>query len=181
MLMRGEGESTTDLVYSGHSMICENGSTLAERKPFDKNEIIYTEIDVKRLSHERIKTTDFKAAFNSSYRYIYFGGAVYDTVLTRSFSKRPFVPEDEESLAKRADLYLTSSLPRLPKRLRSCRMQKRPSSEYPEDLIQLSRFLLLFLQWISWEKDMTILLPLQCRALVLESEPGEMRKSYVNI
>ncbi len=114
----GEGESTTDLVYSGHSMICENGSTLAERKPFDKNEIIYTEIDVKRLSHERIKTTDFKAAFNSSYRYIYFGGAVYDTVLTRSFSKRPFVPEDEESLAKRCRFILDMQSSALAKRLR---------------------------------------------------------------
>ena len=114
----GEGESTTDLVYSGHSMICENGSTPAERKPFDKNEIIYTEIDVKRLSHERIKTTDFKAAFNSSYRYIYFGGAVYDTVLTRSFSKRPFVPEDEESLAKRCRFILDMQSSALAKRLR---------------------------------------------------------------
>lgn len=77
----------------------------------------------------------------------------------------------KKALQSVADLYLTCSLPRL-QNVSVMQDAKRPSSEYPEDLIQLSRFLLLFLQWISWEKDMTILLPLQCRALVLESEPG---------
>lgn len=37
----GEGESTTDLVYSGHSVICENGAFLAERMPFEKKMLLY--------------------------------------------------------------------------------------------------------------------------------------------
>ena len=44
----GEGESTTDVVYSGHHLICENGTVLAEAKRF-VNDIIYADMDVKRL------------------------------------------------------------------------------------------------------------------------------------
>lgn len=54
----GNFESTTDLVFSGHSIIAENGTILAEKKPFE-DKILYAEIDFERLSHERIKTTTF--------------------------------------------------------------------------------------------------------------------------
>ena len=54
----GNSESTTDLVFSGHSIIAENGTILAEKKPFE-DKILYAEIDFERLSHERIKTTTF--------------------------------------------------------------------------------------------------------------------------
>ena len=114
----GEGESTTDLVYSGHSVICENGAFLAERMPFEKKDVIYTELDVKRLVHERRRITDFKVSFNSSYKYIYFDGGMCDTDLTRSFSKRPFVPEDEKSLAGRCRFILDMQSSALAKRLR---------------------------------------------------------------
>lgn len=114
----GEGESTTDLVYSGHSVICENGAFLAERMPFEKKDVIYTELDVKRLVHERRRITDFKVSFNSSYKYIYFDSGMCDTDLTRSFSKRPFVPEDEKSLASRCRFILDMQSSALAKRLR---------------------------------------------------------------
>ena len=54
----GEGESTQDVVYSGHHLICENGSVLAEAKRFT-NEIIYADIDVQKLAAERRKMTSF--------------------------------------------------------------------------------------------------------------------------
>lgn len=114
----GEGESTTDLIYSGHSVICENGTFLAERMPFEKKYVIYTELDVKRLVHERRRITDFKVSSNSSYKYIYFDGDMCDTDLTRSFSKRPFVPEDEKSLADRCRFILDMQSSALAKRLR---------------------------------------------------------------
>ena len=41
----GEGESTTDLVFSGHNMIFENGKCLAECEKF-KNKLIYADIDI---------------------------------------------------------------------------------------------------------------------------------------
>ena len=43
----GEGESTQDVVYSGHNMIAENGIMLAEAKRF-ANQSVYGEVDVQR-------------------------------------------------------------------------------------------------------------------------------------
>jgi len=59
----GPGESTTDVVFSGHCMIAENGSMLAEsaRFKFD-SQIIYADIDVGRLLHERLCNSSFSAA-----------------------------------------------------------------------------------------------------------------------
>ena len=48
----GEGESTTDLVFSGHSMIAENGSMLAQTGRFEQTMAV-SEIDVQRLAFER--------------------------------------------------------------------------------------------------------------------------------
>ena len=55
----GEGESTTDVVFGGHNIIAENGTTLAMGQRFVNN-VIYTEIDIKRLLSERRKNTTFQ-------------------------------------------------------------------------------------------------------------------------
>lgn len=59
----GPGESTTDVVFSGHCMIAENGSMLVEsaRFKFD-SQIVYADIDVGRLLHERLCNSSFSAA-----------------------------------------------------------------------------------------------------------------------
>ena len=50
-------ESTTDTVFSGASMIFENGKNLAENERFDfESNLIYTDIDTKRLMNDRVKT-----------------------------------------------------------------------------------------------------------------------------
>lgn len=54
----GEGESTTDLVFSGHNIISENGITIAESKRFE-NEMICAYIDVDKLNSERRRMTTF--------------------------------------------------------------------------------------------------------------------------
>ena len=41
----GEGESTTDLLFSGRSMIAENGEILSEREPYGEG-ILYADVDV---------------------------------------------------------------------------------------------------------------------------------------
>ena len=48
----GDGESTQDVVYSGHNIIAENGQVLAESERFT-NQIVYSEIDVARLEADR--------------------------------------------------------------------------------------------------------------------------------
>ncbi|MBX3736345.1 MAG: NAD(+) synthase [Candidatus Didemnitutus sp.] len=59
----GPGESTTDVVFSGHCMIAENGSMLVEsaRFKFD-SQIVYADVDVGRLLHERLCNSSFSAA-----------------------------------------------------------------------------------------------------------------------
>lgn len=52
----GFGESTTDVVYGGDSIICENGSVLQEGKRFDINPTLaYADVDVEKLVGERVK------------------------------------------------------------------------------------------------------------------------------
>ena len=53
----GEGESTTDLVFTGHNMIAENGALLAERR--FATGLTISEIDVDRLAYERRRMTTF--------------------------------------------------------------------------------------------------------------------------
>lgn len=59
----GPGESTTDVVFSGHCMIAENGSMLVESERFKfESQIVYADIDLGRLLHERLCNSSFSAA-----------------------------------------------------------------------------------------------------------------------
>ncbi|MBW2674899.1 MAG: NAD(+) synthase, partial [Deltaproteobacteria bacterium] len=56
----GPGESTTDLAWDGHAMICENGTLLAESERFSQEEqIISADIDLDRLVQDRMRMTGF--------------------------------------------------------------------------------------------------------------------------
>jgi NAD+ synthase (glutamine-hydrolysing) len=104
----GNGESTTDLVFSGHSMIAENGVILSERAPFSANEqgFISTEIDVQRLSNERRKQNTFSSVPNAYVDKIYFSIPLHETKLTRYIDPSPFIPSDPCERAKRCDMIL---------------------------------------------------------------------------
>ena len=112
----GEGESTTDVVFGGHNMIAENGTTLAEGTRFH-NSMICTEIDVKRLDGERRKNTTFQPSKERTLIRIPFSLDQEETVLTRSFSSRPFVPGDEKERRERCEEILTIQAMGLKKRL----------------------------------------------------------------
>lgn len=112
----GEGESTTDVVFGGHNMIAENGTILAEGTRFH-NSMICTEIDVKRLDGERRKNTTFQPSKERTLIRIPFSLDQEETVLTRSFSSRPFVPGDEKERRERCEEILTIQAMGLKKRL----------------------------------------------------------------
>ncbi|HHW24929.1 MAG TPA: NAD(+) synthase [Bacillota bacterium] len=114
----GPDESTTDLIYSGHAFICEYGTTVAECPPFGGAEITFGEIDVKRLDYERRRLSDFVCERNPDYIYIPFETELSETMLTRRFAKRPFVPEDRGDRDKRCSLILDMQAAALAKRLR---------------------------------------------------------------
>lgn len=111
-----EGESTTDLVFGGHNLIAENGTILAEAKRFS-NGIIYTEFDVQKIANERRKNTTFTETQEHVLPRIPFGLEQTETILTRTFPSRPFVPRDDQERAKRCEEILTIQAMGLKKRL----------------------------------------------------------------
>ncbi|MBR5693558.1 MAG: NAD(+) synthase [Fibrobacter sp.] len=97
----GVHESTTDMVFSGHLMIAENGSMLAESKPFSREtEIVYADVDVERLNMQRLSEGSFQD-FDS--RAIIARAATLeclrdcDTLQYRFVSPTPFVPGSTET------------------------------------------------------------------------------------
>lgn len=95
----GEGESTTDVVFSAHNIISENGVILAESRRF-MNEMIITELDVKKLAEERRRMNTFQPISGETYRVVEFDLEKREIPLTRSFSGTPFIPAD---IAKRTE------------------------------------------------------------------------------
>lgn len=112
----GDGESTQDLVYSGHNMIVENGLVLSESTPFTTG-IIYSDIDVQKLRMERRRINTFVPDSAPLYLEIPFHyGRVEQTKLTRTFNRTPFVPIDRNTKNKRCEQILSIQANGLKKR-----------------------------------------------------------------
>ena len=110
----GEGESTQDLVFAGHNMIAENGRLLAESERFGHG-VIYTEIDVEKLTAERRRMTTFVT--EDHYSEVTFELEQEETKLTRYIDPAPFVPGDKNDRDKRCDEILMIQAMGLKKRL----------------------------------------------------------------
>ena len=111
----GEGESTQDVVYSGHNMIAENGIMLAEAKRF-ANQSVYGEVDVQRLNGQRRKMSTFVGR-QEGYLEITFHLKKENTELTRFVDPAPFVPGKLEERKKRCEEILLIQSMGLKKRL----------------------------------------------------------------
>lgn len=111
----GEGESTTDLVFGGHSLICENGQLLKESRRFT-NETIYGDVDIRRLVSERRRMTTFHIDA-SGYQKVEFHLEMAETKLERFFDPTPFVPGKKEERDHRCEEILTIQALGLKKRL----------------------------------------------------------------
>ncbi len=101
-------ESTQDTIFSGHSLICENGILLGEMQPFHKEEWKMVHLDLEVLAHERRKQSTFmhgaKAIKSEKYREISFSfdwEKMEITTLKRPLSKKPFTPENPHTLEER--------------------------------------------------------------------------------
>lgn len=111
----GDGESTQDVVYSGHSLIAEDGRILKEARRFT-NEIICTEIDVQRIMTERRRMTTFET-LTDEYCLIPFSLQIEETELTREINPMPFVPQSKRDREKRCNEILLIQAMGLKKRL----------------------------------------------------------------
>lgn len=84
----GFGESTTDLVFSGNSIIAENGIVLCENKSFSADGLIVSDIDVNLLQAERKKNTSFVAS--DDFKRVYFSQEIKENSLDRTVNACPF-------------------------------------------------------------------------------------------
>ena len=105
----GPNESSTDLVFSGHSLIAENGQVLAEteRYCFD-SQLAVADVDLERLTGERQRNTPFsRGELAGAYR-IQSLKLQQPPVATlrRPLSRQPFVPpEDAERAARCREIF----------------------------------------------------------------------------
>ncbi len=111
----GEGESTTDLVFTGHNMIAENGAMLAEHR-FTTG-LTIADIDVQRLVYERRRLTPFPAVRDTGLCWNEAEFTPCVTKIRRYVSPTPFIPENAADRANRCEEILTIAALGLKKRL----------------------------------------------------------------
>lgn len=113
----GDGESTQDVVYSGHNLICENGHLLKESESFSVG-MLLSELDVERIMSERRRMSTFESFEDHTEVYFSLGEAVdTETTLTRFVDPAPFVPGKKEDRDLRCNEILQIQAMGLKKRL----------------------------------------------------------------
>ncbi len=122
----GVNESSTDILFSGSSMIYENGTLLNENERFDFNSnLITADVDVKKIINDRIKDTSFmnnEKQYN--YRIVYFELSNRKQKLQRVYKKTPFVPSNEYKRNERCNEILNIQSSALAKRLDHTKINK---------------------------------------------------------
>jgi len=117
----GQGESTTDSVFSGHSLICERGTVLAEAPPFGDGWAV-SEIDLNAITHDRRRKNTFvsnEAATENEY-YWYESFSLRETHaknLIRRISPAPFIPDNPAEISARCEEILAIQAAGLKSRL----------------------------------------------------------------
>ena len=120
----GINESSTDLLFSGASLIYENGKLLGENSRFDFNSnLIYSDIDIKKLINDRRKNTSFISNNDTEYRNVYFVTSKNNSI-SRKYSKYPFVPLNEEKREERCREIINIQSSALAKRLKHTNIKK---------------------------------------------------------
>jgi len=121
----GVHESTSDLVFSGHQLICENGTLLAQTKPFAReSKLTITDVDLERLLADRMRIKNFADARrrlkeHPKYRKARFTAAFEKAPsrLMRRVDASPFVPRNSLELNERCDDIFNIQVAGLAKRL----------------------------------------------------------------
>ena len=111
----GSEESTTDGVFSGHSMIAYNGKLLSEKKPFETG-MQTAIIDVQTIADERMKKNTYPAADTTAYLLVSFDMLMKETE-TPKYPKRPFIPSNPAEFEERAESIINIQAYALKKRI----------------------------------------------------------------
>ena len=122
----GSGESTTDVIFSGSSLIAEDGAIIAESERFFlDSRLTIADIDIERLRSDRVKNKSFSIS-----EYGILNEVEYETIwinrtmtqnepceLVRYISPTPFVPAHDAMLSERCEEIFSIQVGGLAKRL----------------------------------------------------------------
>ncbi|HET8710434.1 MAG TPA: NAD(+) synthase [Spongiibacteraceae bacterium] len=130
----GAGESTTDMAWDGQSLICENGELLAESERFTGDaHLIFADIDLQKLAHERMRTTTFGASMErhidevKRFKTIAFSLDISRRKalpLQRALERFPYVPANREQRDIRCSEVYHIQVQALAQRLSATGMKK---------------------------------------------------------
>jgi NAD+ synthase (glutamine-hydrolysing) len=130
----GAGESTTDLAWDGHALVAENGNIIAESERFkDQPQLICAEIDLERLSQERMRQNTFgDTARREIERVRAFRQITFSMELPRrgkmlperSYERFPYVPSDPATRDERCSEVFDIQVQGLATRLRSTGLER---------------------------------------------------------
>ncbi|UQZ32630.1 NAD(+) synthase [Paenibacillus sp. PK3_47] len=117
------GESTTDVVFGGHSLIAENGQMLAESDRFThESTITIADIDVPRIQYSRTVMGTFRAGKGGrNYREVLYSdpsASMKERELARKVGDNPFVPGNPLQRDERCREILAIQTSGLMKRIR---------------------------------------------------------------
>jgi len=130
----GFGESTTDLAWDGHGLICENGQILSESERFQTvSQLLIADVDIQRLSQERMRLNTF--ASNAAVMRVNNNGRVIRHTLRLSRQSEalplinvrprfPYVPSQSSERDARCQEVIHIQVQGLAKRLSSSGLNK---------------------------------------------------------
>lgn len=119
-----QSESTAEIVMSGHALINELGTQLAERKPFSApRPLVVADIDTQHIAHDRRHTTNFPNEFAITPALTHVSSRQTD--LLRPIDAHPFIPKgSQDTIAERLDDILNIQATGLAMRLKSAHINK---------------------------------------------------------
>ncbi|MDE6241957.1 MAG: NAD(+) synthase [Anaeroplasmataceae bacterium] len=96
----GISESTSDLVFSGHAMIAEANGEVVENERFSfESSIIYQDVDVLRISHDRLSRPTAEGIFKEgNFIHTTFSLVDIENTLSKKYTKTPFVTKNQDAL-----------------------------------------------------------------------------------
>lgn len=118
----GTDESTSDTVFSGHSIIACNGSLQASVNDLNfREDIIYKQVDLEKCMNDRIRMNSYMGMADKTSYQIVNTGTVSARDITTAPSMTPFVPK---AIDERAEEILTIQANGLAQRLKKIGLSK---------------------------------------------------------
>lgn len=109
----GESESTSAVVFSAHNIVCENGTIIAESKPFGAG-FALAEADFDFVCNERARMAHTHGG--EGYQTVCFRLPL-DNDISRVYDNMPFVPDNKQQLAERCKMVFNLQSRALKRRL----------------------------------------------------------------